>query len=48
MVEKVANQYGNGSYEKVAEELNLSSESLGLKDGNMAMHGILVIIGVKE
>jgi tape measure domain-containing protein len=30
MVEKVANQYGNGSYEKVAEELNLSSESLGL------------------
>ena len=31
MVEKVANQYGNGSYEKVAEELNLSSESLGLK-----------------
>lgn len=31
MVEKVANKYGNGSYEKVAEELNLSSESLGLK-----------------
>ena len=31
MVESVANQYGNGSYEKVAEELNLSSESLGLK-----------------
>lgn len=30
MVESVANQYGNGSYEKVAEELNLSSESLGL------------------
>lgn len=30
MVEKVANQYGNGSYEKVADELNLSSESLGL------------------
>ena len=31
MVKKVANKYGNGSYEKVAEELNLSSESLGLK-----------------
>ena len=31
MVESVANTYGNGSYEKVAEELNLSSESLGLK-----------------
>ena len=31
MVEKVANQYGNGSYEKVMGELNLSSESLGLK-----------------
>lgn len=31
MVENVANKYGNGSYEKVAEELNLSSESLGLK-----------------
>ena len=31
MVESVANKYGNGSYEKVAEELNLSSESLGLK-----------------
>lgn len=30
MVEKVANEYGNGGYEKVAEELNLSSESLGL------------------
>lgn len=30
MVESVANTYGNGSYEKVAEELNLSSESLGL------------------
>lgn len=29
-VEAVANKYGNGSYEKVAEELNLSSESLGL------------------
>lgn len=31
MVEKVANQYGNGGYEKVLNELNLSSESLGLK-----------------
>ena len=31
MVETAANKYGNGSYEKVAEELNLSSESLGLK-----------------
>ena len=31
MVESVANEYGNGSYEKVAENLNLSSESLGLK-----------------
>lgn len=31
MVESVANEYGNGSYEKVADELNLSSESLGLK-----------------
>ncbi len=31
MVEEAANKYGNGSYEKVAEELNLSSESLGLK-----------------
>lgn len=30
MVESAANKYGNGSYEKVAEELNLSSESLGL------------------
>lgn len=30
MVEGAANKYGNGSYEKVAEELNLSSESLGL------------------
>lgn len=29
-VEAAANKYGNGSYEKVAEELNLSSESLGL------------------
>lgn len=31
MVEAAANKHGNGSYEKVAEELNLSSESLGLK-----------------
>lgn len=31
MIEKVANKYGNGSYEKVLEELNLSSESLGFK-----------------
>ena len=31
MVEEAANKYGNGSYEKVADELNLSSESLGLK-----------------
>ena len=31
MVEKAANKYGNGSYEKVVDELNLSSESLGLK-----------------
>lgn len=31
MVETAANKYGNGSYEKVANELNLSSESLGLK-----------------
>ena len=30
MVESAANKYGNGSYEKVAEHLNLSSESLGL------------------
>jgi tape measure domain-containing protein len=30
MVETAANKHGNGSYEKVAEELNLSSESLGL------------------
>lgn len=29
-VEIAANKYGNGSYEKVANELNLSSESLGL------------------
>lgn len=31
MVEEAANKYGNGSYEKVVEEINLSSESLGLK-----------------
>ena len=31
MVENAANKYGNGSYEKVAEEVNWSSESLGLK-----------------
>lgn len=31
LVEGAANKYGNGSYEKVVEELNLSSESLGLK-----------------
>lgn len=31
MVERVANEYGEGGYEKVAEELNLSSESLGLE-----------------
>lgn len=30
MVEIAANKHGNGSYEKVAENLNLSSESLGL------------------
>ncbi len=30
-VESVANQYGNGSYEKLAKELDLTSESLGLK-----------------
>lgn len=30
MVETAATQYGNGSYEKVMDELNLSSESLGL------------------
>lgn len=29
-VELAANKYGNGSYEKVANKLNLSSESLGL------------------
>ena len=31
MVEKAANKHGNGSYKKVADNLNLSSESLGLK-----------------
>lgn len=31
MVETAANKYGNGSYEKVADSLNLSSDSLGLK-----------------
>lgn len=30
-IEAVANKYGNGSYEKVMDELNLSSEDLGLK-----------------
>ena len=30
-IESAANKYGNGSYEEVAENLNLSSESLGLK-----------------
>ena len=30
-IEAVASEYGNGSYEKVMENLNLSSESLGLK-----------------
>ena len=30
-IEAVANEYGNGSYEKVMDELNLSSEDLGLK-----------------
>ena len=30
MVEEAANKYGNGSYEKVMDEINLSSESLGL------------------
>ena len=29
-IEGAANKYGNGSYEKVMEEINLSSESLGL------------------
>ena len=31
MVEEAANKHGNGSYEKVAENLDLSSDSLGLK-----------------
>lgn len=31
MIEEAANKYGNGSYEKVVEGLNLSSDSLGLK-----------------
>lgn len=31
LIEKAANKYGNGSYEKVMDELNLSSESLGLE-----------------
>jgi len=31
MVEEAANKHGNGSYEKVADSLNLSSDSLGLK-----------------
>ena len=31
MTEKAVEKYGNGSYEKLADELNLSSESLGLK-----------------
>ncbi len=31
MVEEAANKYGNGSYDKVVDEMNLSSESLGLK-----------------
>ena len=30
MIEKVANEYGNGSYEKIMDELNLTSEDLGL------------------
>lgn len=30
MVETAATQYGNGSYDKIMDELNLSSESLGL------------------
>ena len=29
-IEDLANKYGNGSYEKVMDEMNLSSESLGL------------------
>ena len=31
MVETAAKQYGNGSYEKIMDELNLDSASLGLK-----------------
>lgn len=31
LVESAANKHGNGSYEKVMEEINLSSDSLGLK-----------------
>ena len=31
MVESVANEYGNGSYEQIMDGLNLSSEDLGLK-----------------
>lgn len=31
MVEDAANKYGNGKYEKLMDEVNLSSESLGLK-----------------
>lgn len=30
MIKDVANEYGNGSYEKLMDELNLSSEDLGL------------------
>ena len=30
-IEATANKYGNGSYEKIVDNLNLSSESLGLK-----------------
>ena len=30
MIESVANEYGNGSYEKIMDELDLSSEDLGL------------------
>jgi tape measure domain-containing protein len=30
-IEATANKYGNGSYEKIVDSLNLSSESLGLK-----------------
>lgn len=31
MIEEAANKYGNGSYEKVVDEMNFSSDSLGLK-----------------